>query len=301
VAVEVYLALGDRPPARLLERASAHIAEQQQILFAEQARAGAWTEKPSDWIVAREQREYELADGIIVLGTFPERSFLDRGIDAGKLHRTHLGVNVRAFQASPAVVADRQRRIRGGQPLRVLNVGTFCLRKGAFDFLTLMRAADRRRFHFRFVGPVSSDARRLWRDAKGLGEFVGKRPQDALPAEYAWGDLFLLPTLEDGFAVVVTQALASALPVVVTSNCGAADLVEEGRNGWVVPIRRADLLLERLQWCDEHREALADAVSAAQQCAVNWDWSQTACEVEQVYLRVLAKKAAGTTRGRNAV
>jgi glycosyltransferase involved in cell wall biosynthesis len=301
VAEETFVAIRDTPTARIVVRGSAHIAEQRQILSDEQVRAGVWTEKPSDWIVAREQREYESADAIVILGTFPERSFLDRGVDAGKLHRIHLGVNVRAFQASRTIVEERQRRIRGGQPLRVLNVGTFCLRKGALDFLTLIRATDRRRFQFRFVGPVSSDARRLWRDAKGLAEFVGKRPQDCLPAEYAWGDLFLLPTLEDGFAVVVTQALASALPAIVTSNCGAADLIEDGRNGWVVPIRRPDLLLERLRWCDEHREALADAVSAAHRTGVGWDWSQTACEVEQVFRRVIAGKAAGSAGGRNAV
>ena len=107
---------------------------------------------------------------------------------------------------------------------------------------------------------------------------------------YAWGDVFLLPTLEDGFPVVVPQALAGALPVLTTPHSGAADLIEDGRNGWVLPIRRADLFLERLRWCDAHREDLAEMVRAAHRTGVAWDWAQTALQTEQAMIRALEGK-----------
>src|SRR5262249_17361176 len=155
-----------------------------QLLDEEEERAGVWVEKPSDWIVAREQREYALADAIHVLGSFPTRSFLEQGVDERKLHPLRLGVEVRGFRASAAVVAERRRRLRAGEPLRVLNVGTFCLRKGALDFVPLLRGLDLRRTCFRFVGPTANDAAHVRRALEGAAEFIGKRPQAELPAEY---------------------------------------------------------------------------------------------------------------------
>ncbi len=301
VAEEVLQTLRGTPTARFVVRGSAHIAEQRQILADEQVRAGRWVERPSDWIVAREEREYALADGIVTLGTFAERSFLARRVEAGKLHRIRLGVSVRAFEAPAAVLEERRRRVRAGEPLRILNVGTFSLQKGAVDWLTVIRQADPRRFHFRFVGPVSGDAQPLCQEVRGVAEFAGKKPQATLPAEYAWGDLFVLPTLQDGFGVVIPQALAGGLPVLTTANCGAADLIENEHNGWVVPIRRPDLLLERLHWCDAHREALADMVTAAHRTGVGWDWSQTAAEAEEIFARVIAGKTAFEGKGSNGI
>src|SRR5207244_1024703 len=92
VAEEVFLALRETSTALTLVRGSAHIAEQHQILCDEEVRVGVWTEKPSPWILAREQREYELADAIIILGAFPERSFVERGVNSAKLYRIPLGV-----------------------------------------------------------------------------------------------------------------------------------------------------------------------------------------------------------------
>ncbi len=290
VSEEIFAALRKRPTVRFLARSSTHIVRQRQLLDEEEVRAGVWVEKPSDWIVAREQREYALADAIHLLGHFPLQSFLELGEDAEKLYTLHLGVDVRSFRAPAAVIAERKRRVRAGEPLRVLNVGTFCLRKGALDYVPLIRSSGPRRFCFRFVGPVASDALHLWRELKGEAEFVGKRPQAELPGEYAWGDLFLLPTVEDGFGLVLPQALACGLPVLTTLNCGAADLIEHERNGWVLPARRPELLLERLRWCDEHRDEFEKMVTAAYDTGTEWDWAETARETEASMLEALAKK-----------
>jgi glycosyltransferase involved in cell wall biosynthesis len=297
IAEEIFLALRGRPTACVLARGSSHIALQRQLLEEEEQRLGAWVEKPSDWIVAREEREYALADMIVVLGSFPHRSFVERGIDPNKLCTVRPGVDVRAFRATAPQIQARQARLQGQEPLRILNVGNFSLQKGAYDFLELLRRADPSRFRFRFVGAVALDARSCWLAARGLAEFVGKKPQAELPAEYAWGDVFVLPTLQDGFGVVIAQALAGALPVLTTWNTGAADLIVSDRNGWVVPPRRPDLLLERLHWCDGHRQELAAMAVAAQQTGVEWDWAETARQTEVAIQEVLAVKAGGAVKG----
>lgn len=301
VCEEAFLALRGTPSVRFLSRLSTHIARQRQLLDEEQDRVGVWIDKPSDWIVGREQREYELADAIHVLGRFSAHSFLEHGVEAAKLCPFRFGVDVQAFRAAPGVLAERQRRLRAGEPLRVLNVGTFCLRKGAVDFAELIRRSDPQRVRYRFVGPTAADAAHLRKSLEGVAEFAGKRPQGGLPAEYAWGDLFLLPTLEDGSPLVFPQALAGGVPVLTTPHSGGADLIEDGRNGWVLPVRRPDLLLERLRWCDRHRDALAEMVARAYQTGTGWDWADTARQTEADMLTRLAAKRNLAARARHAV
>jgi colanic acid/amylovoran biosynthesis glycosyltransferase len=292
ISEEIFNGLRDRPDLRVLARGSTHIATQRQLLDEEELRAGVRVDKPSDWIVEREQREYELADRIFVLGDFAWRTFLDRGFPSWRLFQLRSGVQTRSFSALPETIADRERRILNGEPLCVLNVGTFCLRKGALDWVEIIRKLDPRCFRVRFVGPVSSDARHLMQAIHDKAEFCGKKPQAQLPGEYSRGDLFLLPTIEEGFAGVIPQALAGGMPIITTPNSGAGTLIEEGRNGWMLPPRRPDLFLRQLDWCNAHRAELATMVKLAHQSSTAWDWSEMARQAEGHFRDALAQKRA---------
>jgi glycosyltransferase involved in cell wall biosynthesis len=288
VSEETFRALRGTSTLKVLQRGSAHIREQHRLLAEEEARAGHWILKPSRWIIEREEREYELADVIHVLSTFALRSFLERNISRNRLFPLSLGVNLRKFRPSAAALEARRERLRRGDPLRVLTVGTFCYRKGALDLAELARTLPRERFHFRWVGPVAAEAAGLCRELAGDMEFPGKRPLDRLPEEYAWGDVFLFPTVEDGFAVVLCQALASGLPLLTSANCAGPDLIREGENGWVLPIHEPAVIASQLRWCDEHRTELAamvDKVSASWQ---DLDWSQTGRQAMQNILAALS-------------
>jgi len=276
VAEETFRGLRDRPTFRVLQRGSAHIAEQKHILDEEAVRVGRPIETPSNWMVAREQREYELSDSIHVLSGFAERSFQQRGFPASRIFRLALGVSTVAFQANRAAIEERCQRIRSGECLHVLNVGTFSCQKGAFDWYRIVQRLKGTRIRFRFVGPVAADAHEIQEQMSGLAEFQGKRPQATLPEEYRWGDVFVLPTLQDGFAVVLNQAMAAGLPLITTTNCGGPDLIREGESGWIVPIRDPDAIVHRLQSLDAHRETLEAAVRTVAGTAPFLDWAETA-------------------------
>jgi glycosyltransferase involved in cell wall biosynthesis len=75
----------------------------------------------------------------------------------------------------------------------------------------------------------------------------GKVPQARLPEFYAQADAFIIPSIEEGMAVVILQALACGCPVICTPNSGGEDVVVEGRNGFVIPLRDPGAIADRIE------------------------------------------------------
>ena len=259
VAEELFTALEGSRCARWLIRASSHIGVQARILQEEERRAGMNIDRPSDWIIAREEREYSLADVILTVSSFAAETFQGTGVSE-KVVSIPLGVEAGDFRPAPGPIKERIKRITGEGKLRVLYVGTKSFRKGLIDLqrIALEMAG---RFEFRFVGPAEPQAHDLLNKLSANVEVLPSVPQSELPAVYAWGDIFIFPTVEDGFPVVLAQANASGLPILATTNCGASDFIRIGKTGWILPIRTSKAFMDRLKWADEHRRELAEMVA----------------------------------------
>ena len=258
-------------------RGSAHIRVQHALLAEEQQRTGRDLGKPSGWIIEREEREYELAHAIVVPSTFARQSFLDAGVPADKVRVVMLATRATGFEAAPDVIAERMRRLRAGGRLRVVYVGMLSFRKGMHDLRAVMKALGGR-MDFRMVGPVTPECREFARDAARMARVEAAVPETELSAVYAWGDVFVLPTIEDGFAVVLAQAQAAGLPIITTTNSGGPDIIEAGGQGFIVPIRNAEAMIERLVWCDENREELARMVEALHGHPPRRSWDDAAAD-----------------------
>lgn len=242
---------------RVCHRTSAHIRTQDRLLREEEQRTGITTERPSAWMIAREEREYALADRILVPSTFARDTFIAEGVEPERLLTVPLGVDVGMFRPSEHAVAERVRRVRSGEPLQVACIGTLSLRKGLWDVLQVAESLRGANVHISWTGPVSHDARPLLARLARVVTILPPLRQHDLPSSWSRADVFLLPTIEDGFGMVVSQALASAVPVVCSANSCAQDIIDEGVTGWVVPIRNPESLIDRLRWCITHRNELA--------------------------------------------
>lgn len=270
------------PPLTLLMRGSSHIRTQARLLREEEERTGVPQDGPSAWMIEREVREYSRTGIVSTLSSFARMTFLDEGIEQDRLAVLLCGVDVKAFRPDASVVRERCARIRSGAPLRILNVGTLSFQKGAWDYLRILPGLAAEGFQVQFVGPIADECKGLVQQLDRYATFLPSRPQTQLPEAYAWGDVFLLPTIQDGFALVLAQAAASALPVITTTNSGGPDIVKEGRTGWITPIRDPDSILERLQWCHDHREQLAEMVEATLLEFQPRDWRDVALDFERL-------------------
>lgn len=287
IGEETFQALQGTQTLRVCQRGSAHICTQARLLQEEEVRTGSAQDRPSPWIVAREEREYALADVIQVPSTFAKQTFLTEGLPPEKVDVLTLGVNTATFRATPAVIEARCARILSGRPMRVLNVGTFSFQKGMWDIRAVIRSVDADRFAFRFVGPIAPECTNLVSELSSVAIFIPKQPQEKLPSYYAWGDVFILPTIQDGFQMVLAQAAAAGLPILTTSHGAGQDLVREAESGWVLPIRSSNAFVDRLRWCDEHRDELAAIVRCIYNDFQPRDWADVAADFETLCLERL--------------
>jgi len=274
-----------------LMRGSAHIRTQVRILEEEQKRVGLPIDRPTGWMIEREEREYLLTDRIIVLSSFARDSFLQEGIPAEKVKLLPLGSDVRMFRPPKEVVEERARRILSGGPIRVLYVGALSFQKGLWDLGILARSLASDSFRFRALGPVSREAKRFLREQRGFLEIIRKKKQSDLPIWYRWADLFVFPTLQDGYAMVLAQAQAGGLPILATTHCSGPDLIEEGKTGWLFPVRSPSAMVYRLRWCQEHRKELSEMVRFLGQSYQPRDWDDVARDFETISLQALAGKS----------
>jgi colanic acid/amylovoran biosynthesis glycosyltransferase len=285
-------------------RGSSHIRYQDQILREESGRAAVPLERPTQWIIDREEREYALCDQILLLSTFALDSFVEHGVPRSKLSLFPLGVDTRSFRPTEEALNARLARILSGEPLRITFTGTLNYRKGLFDLDRIVRAVDPKRFQFEIIGSVPPEGKEVAAKLPANVVMVPRQPQAKLPEWYKRGDVFLFPTLEDGFAVVLAQAYANALPIITTTNCAGPDMIRNGESGWVLPIRRPDLFIEQLLWCDAHRDKLADVVRRLYDSYRARDWNDVAADFERIVSKVAgrpAKNGSAAESGRVAL
>ena len=250
----------------IIERGSAHIGWQSRVLAEAYAAYGLKTAATPDEIIRRELAEYDACDAISVPSSAAMRSFVAEGVPAAKLIVNPLGVDTGRFSAVE----------RPGNKVKpqVLFVGTVGIRKGVPDLLrataTLSTLVD-----VRLCGRVESafaEARKTL--PSDHVTFAGPLAAQAIGQAYRQADIFCLPSLEEGFGMAVLEAMASGLPVIVSDQVGAADLIEDGVNGFIVPVGDPDAIsqrIERLATDAELRRSMGDAAAKTAAGLNGWD------------------------------
>lgn len=232
----------------------------------------------------RRQLEGELADLVIVNSKLTRDSFVAEGLDASKIHVIPLG-------APP--ISNSQRQVTKGNSLRIIWAGSFSLRKGAHHLLAAWKhgALDRRNVVLDVYGTPTLPAK-LFSNLPANIKFHGPVPQTELYAHFLQSDLLVLPTLCDGFGMVVTEAMAHGLPVLTTPNAGAAQFIKHGENGILVPVGNIEALSTAISGLLTAHESLHDMGIAAQRTAAAWQWSDFRAAHRQVIDSFLSSRPA---------
>ena len=118
------------------------------------------------------------------------------------------------------------------------------------------------------------DSLSLFRGTETMIDIRAGVSPDELVRAYQAADLFIFPSVAEGFAQVLLESLACGLPILSTTHTAAPDLITDGKEGFIVEPRRPDLLVEKIQWCLDNRSALETMREAARATAEQFTWAR---------------------------
>ncbi len=204
--------------------------EEEKIVAAEHERypelGSRWQPAPAEYWKSWRQ-EVDLADVVIVNSEWSKQCLIKEGVAAGKLQVIPL---VYESKASYCNDTAHEKSNHTDVVFQVLFLGQINLRKGVARLLEAMRLLRDEPIQLTLAGPCEIDPS-SWADLPNV-EWLGSVPRSEVGRLYEEADVFILPTLSDGYAITQLEALSRGLPVIASAHCGAA--VDHGVNGWIL-------------------------------------------------------------------
>jgi len=193
-----------------------------------------------DWMFARMNRELERADVILCPSLFVRDTMVANGLPADKCFINPFGVDTRVFTPREQVPAKP----------RFVCVGTICLRKGHQYLFRAFETVKARLPEAELVCVSDIGFKRDFRleRPKWEGKFIHHQrlPHAELSELLRTGTAFVLASVEEGFARVISEAMAAGLPIIATHESGATTQVTDGAEGFIVSARNPEKLADAM-------------------------------------------------------
>ncbi|MBD2230098.1 glycosyltransferase family 4 protein [Phormidium tenue] len=214
------------------------------------------------WKLERKDQEVALADHIFVPSTTTHQSLLDAGIASERISVIPYGAPVDYFK--PELKRDKQ--------FRALFVGRVGPRKGVHYLLDAWKKLRLNDAELKLVG-VDEFPPGWLQSHQDYINYQASVPHASLNQYYCSANIFVFPSLVEGFGLVQLEAMACGIPVITTPNAGGLDLITDGVDGFTVPIRDSNALQEKLEWCYRHPKEMAKMGRAARKKAEAFTWT----------------------------
>jgi glycosyltransferase involved in cell wall biosynthesis len=200
----------------------------------------------------REEEEYALADYHCAASTVVRDQLIRIGVPADRIWVVPYGADPKIFHLPKTAPNESS--------FHILFAGMAGLRKGVRTLLEALTIADRADWRMLFYGAKLSEAERDFAEYRGATQLVfhGAVPQATLAEAMRSASVLVLPSLEEGFGLVVPQALNCGLPCIVSDRVGGKDLVRHRENGSIFPAQDANALAVELAWWSEHPYRLTE-------------------------------------------
>jgi glycosyltransferase involved in cell wall biosynthesis len=264
-----------RGAVTVLERGSTHIAAQRDLLAEEAARwdlALPADALPDPRMVAKEMREYEAADYIAIPSQFVKRTFVEHGVPEEKLIQVPYGADLSKFHPVPKL----------DDVFRITHIGG-SIRKGTQYLLQALTELNLPNSELVLIGTPDPVVARFLADYPGRLVHVPGVPQTELYRYYSNSSVYVLPSIEEGLAMAQLEAMACGVPVLCSTNTGGEDVVRDGEDGFVVPVRDVAALKERLVCLRDDEDRRRQMGDSARQRAAQFTWDRYGGEILNRY------------------
>jgi glycosyltransferase involved in cell wall biosynthesis len=198
-----------------------------------------------DAYFAREAHEYELADFHCAASTVVRDQLIALGIPPDRIWLAGYGADPSIFHPRNRLAPDK---------FRILFAGQIGLRKGLRTLLDTLEQCDRPDWEMHFFGGVAPEADHDLAAYKGRTPILqhGSVSHQTLAEAMRQASVLVLPSLEEGFGLVIPQALNCGLPCIVSDRVGGKDLIRHHENGSIFPSGDKAALAEELIWWHTH-------------------------------------------------
>jgi len=244
----------------MFHRMARELQTEEAERFPELASALQAAHEPT-WKLERKEQELQLADHIFVASSVTQRSLLQADVAPQKISVIPYGAPVDYFQPCP----------NHAPHFRALFVGRVGPRKGVHYLLQAWQALKLPAAELQIVGVNEFPAGWL-AGYEGQISYVPSVPHATLGDYYNAANVFVFPSLVEGFGLVLLEAMACGVPVITTPNTAGPDIITDGVEGFIVPIRDIESLQEKLEWCYQHPQELAEMGRAARRKAETLTW-----------------------------
>nr|ADY61761.1 glycosyl transferase group 1 [Rubinisphaera brasiliensis DSM 5305] len=249
------------------EFATAHVTSAIRILSEEAEKHPEWAGTISnfhfpDWYRERLEQEPFEADFCVAASSFSQQSLIEAGIDSARIRMLPLGADLSQFPFA-------KREPKG--PLKVLFVGGIGQRKGIKYLLEAVKNLNSPQIQLQLLGPLPADTSPLdewspWFD------YLGRTTQTGVARHMQEADVLVLPSVFEGFGLVILEAMATGLPVIASTHSCAPEVIEEAVSGFALRHDDVNGLSNKLAWCAENRSELSEMGRAARQRALDFSW-----------------------------
>jgi glycosyltransferase involved in cell wall biosynthesis len=266
------------------ELATAHAPYAKKILGEEQALHPEWAESIDNLVFPasyekRLNEEPHLARKVISASKFTTDSLIFDNVDPAKINYLPLGFDASAIPYNKQINKNLQNR-----PLKILYAGTVTQRKGIKYLLDAMDLLPKNDFELHIIGGIQGSGEAF----RKYNNYTYHAPlnQQSLFRSYAEFDVFVLPSVFEGFGLVIVEAMAAGLPVITTTHTMGPEIIENDKNGYIVPIRDSKAIAESLEKLkNKGNEEFHAMQLAARQAALHFTW-----DVYSANLHSLLKK-----------
>lgn len=219
----------------------------------------------SDEKLQRKSLEMEMADVVVAPGKFVVDSIPEWARNKHQIVSPFGSPDFVTAENFPRHFQQREKK------LRVLFVGSMTQRKGLGDLFNAVKLLNSSHIELVVLGtpmvPLAFYEKQL-----PSFTFLPTRAHDQVLKVMRSCDVFCLPSIVEGRALVMQEAMSQGMPLIITANTGGSDLIKEGQTGFLVPIRSAETIADKLQWFLENKIRINEMGKLAQAHAAEYTW-----------------------------
>ena len=233
----------------------------------------------------KENKEYELADYIMVPTDFVKKTFIDKGFPKEKIIKNPYGVNLNQFK--PNKTKEHFNKV-----FRIIYTGTVSVRKGILYLLETFEELNIKNSELLIIGNTDKELNKKLKKYKNNEniKFKNAIDQSSLKDFYNISDIFVTCSVEEGLSMVQLQAMSCGLPVVCTTHSGGQEIIDQGVNGYILPIRDKEKLKEKILYLYENQSFRIEmGENAKKKANQQFSWESYGNNAISIYQNLLKK------------